>query len=133
MPKVVSPSTDFFIIFPHFLQVFLKYYSPQIISCQTLVMVAQSTHLKCLWRILPCLRTLLLRPSYIISVSLLHPLMQKLPPAPSVHPMLTQSRAKHSLNTSPHMLLTTLEPSSVHEALLDPHWTKAMQEEFTTL
>lgn len=35
--------------------------------------------------------------------------------------------------SSPHVLLTTVEPSSIHEALLDPHWTKATQEEFTAL
>jgi len=50
----------------------------------------------------------------------------KLPLALSVHPMLTRSQAKLSLATSPHVLLTTLEPSSIHDALLDPHWAEAI-------
>jgi len=43
----------------------------------------------------------------------------QLPPAPSVHPMIT--RSKQSVVASPHVLLTSLEPRSVHEALCDPH------------
>lgn len=40
-------------------------------------------------------------------------------PAPSIHPMLTRSTTKHLLTTSPHALVSSLEPSTVHEALLD--------------
>lgn len=53
-------------------------------------------------------------------------------PLPSVHPMITRSKSKQ-LCSSPHALLSALEPNSVDEALSDPCWTQAMEEEFSAL
>jgi len=55
------------------------------------------------------------------------------PLAPSCHPMLTRSMPKSLAITSPHALVSSLEPSSVHEAFLDSQWVKAMEEEFIAL
>ena len=55
------------------------------------------------------------------------------PPQPSIHPMLTRSKAKQLQLTSPHALTSSLVPSSVHEAFLNPRWVKAMTEEFIAL
>ena len=57
----------------------------------------------------------------------------KAAPAPSVHSMVTRSKAKHLVPTSPFALVSPLEPNSVHEALLDSQWVKAMEEEVSTL
>lgn len=54
----------------------------------------------------------------------------KLVPIPSVHPMLTRSKPKQLVTSLPHALVSTLEPSSVHEALSDSRWAQAMEEEF---
>jgi len=47
--------------------------------------------------------------------------------------MLTQSKAKQLVTSLPHALVSTLEPSLVHEALSDSQWTQAIEEEFSTL
>jgi len=39
--------------------------------------------------------------------------------APSVHPMVTRSKAQNLVTTSPHALVSSLEPCSVREALVD--------------
>jgi len=54
-------------------------------------------------------------------------------PAPSIHPMITRSKSKQLMTSSPHALLSSLEPNSVPEALLDSRWIKAMEEEFSAL
>ena len=57
----------------------------------------------------------------------------KAAPAPSVHPMVTKSKSKQLLVTSPHALVSSLEPNYDHEAILDSNWVKAMEEEFSAL
>ena len=47
--------------------------------------------------------------------------------------MHTQSKTKQLLTTSPHALISSLEPSTVHEALLDSRWVSTMKEEFSAL
>ena len=47
--------------------------------------------------------------------------------------MFTRSKAKQLQLTYPLALTSSLVPSSVHEAFLDPRWVKAMKEEFTAL
>ena len=47
--------------------------------------------------------------------------------------MLTRSKSKQLLITSPHALISSLEPSTIHEALLDSQWVCAMKEEFSAL
>ena len=54
-------------------------------------------------------------------------------PAPSVHPMLTRLRAKSFVVSPPQTLVSSLEPSSVSEALLDSRWVKAMEDEYRAL
>ena len=54
-------------------------------------------------------------------------------PLPSIHPMLSRSKAKQLQFTSPHALTSSLVLSSVHKAFLDSRWVKAMEEEFITL
>ena len=57
----------------------------------------------------------------------------KAAPAPSVHPMTTRSKTRHLLTSSPQALVSSLEPNTIHEALLDSQWVKAIEEEFTAL
>ena len=48
--------------------------------------------------------------------------------------MVTRLKAKHhSFSTSPHVLVSSLEPSSVSEALLDSRWVQTMEEEYIAL
>ena len=51
--------------------------------------------------------------------SILKPSKFKATPATSVHPMITRAKAKQLTITSPHTLVSSLEPNSIQEALLD--------------
>ena len=53
--------------------------------------------------------------------------------ASSIHPMLTRSKAQELSLTSPHALVSSLEPNSIQETLLDCNWVKAMEEEYFAL
>lgn len=57
-------------------------------------------------------------------------------PPPSTHPMVTRSKSSlQALTTfcpSPNDIQSR-KPNSIHEALLSPHWTTAVQEKLTAL
>lgn len=58
------------------------------------------------------------------------------PPNPpiNIHPMTTRSKSGIVLpRVNPTLLLTHTEPKTVKQALADPQWKDAMQEEYTTL
>lgn len=65
-------------------------------------------------------------------VSPVVPLSNKASNLPT-HPMITRAKAKQISLTSPYALVSSLEPHSAQEALLDPNWTKAMEEEYSAL
>ena len=47
--------------------------------------------------------------------------------------MVTRSKAKLLATSSPHALVSSLEPTTVREAFLDLQWVQAMEEVYTTL
>ena len=52
---------------------------------------------------------------------------------PFVHPMITRSKSKQPIVSSPNALISSIEPSSVREALLDSRWVKAMEQKYLAL
>ena len=119
---------QFFILFHPFLPVFLEYLSQLFLLYQILILLHQQTTLLSFSSSSSSSGHSSVQPSQPPRIP-----KYRLPFAPSIHPMLTRSQARPSLISSPHVLFTSVEPSTVHEALLDSHWTKAMQEEFTAL